>query len=269
MVAVVAGCGSDEPAIGAADTSTAPSTTTPLDIAQALGADEAVTLTIDLQGSQVLPAVDTRATARADVVYERATGRLSAALYGRDFQATVAAHIHEGKAGEVGSIVATMQPVESGYTLGDGVVLSARQAALFESGGFYIDVHSQAYPNGFLRAQLTTEATAVVVLPTLEDIQTRVLTPICSGCHNGAGQTLPGIVDFTSADRSYQSLVGVFSINEPSRLRVETGNPHDSLLVHKLEGTQQVGSRMPFRGNQLDQQTIDAVRAWIAAGAAR
>lgn len=267
MVVVVAGCGSDEPVIGAADT--APATTAPLDIAQALGADEAVTLTVDLSGSQVLPAVDTRATARADTVYERATGRLFADLYGVDPQTALAAHIHEGNAGEVGSIVATLQPDMGGYSLGDGVVLSPRQAALFESGGLYIDVHSQAYPDGFLRAQLTRAVTAASVLPTLEDIQTRVLTPVCSGCHNGVGQTLPGLVDFTSADRSYQSLVGVFSINEPSRLRVEMGNPHDSLLVHKLEGTQQVGSRMPFRGSQLDQQTIDAVRAWIAAGAAR
>ena len=50
--------------------------------------------------------------------------------------------------------------------------------------------------------------------------------------------------------------------------RVLPGDPDNSFVVHKLEGTDLNGSaRMPFGGPFLDQPTIDTVRAWITQGA--
>jgi len=120
-----------------------------------------------------------------------------------------------------------------------------------------------------LRAQLTNADVEVTVLPLLEDIQAKVLTPVCSGCHDGSGQTLPGLLNLGNIDRSYESLVGVYSINEPAFLRVDPGYPDDSLLLRKIEGSQSVGSRMPLRGSKLNNQPITAIRGWIADGAIR
>ena len=107
---------------------------------------------------------------------------------------------------------------------------------------------------------------AVVV--TLAQLQTNIFTPSCSGCHTGVGGTLPGVMNLTSAANTHAALVNVTSLNEPPLKRVLPGDPNNSYIIHKLEGTQTVGARMPFGGPFLDQATIDQVRAWIQAGAA-
>jgi len=265
--AYLAGCDSSEPVVGAVSGSPE-SNAAPLDIAQALGSDDSLTLTVELSGSQVLPVVTTRDTARADVVFNRSSRRLHAVMQS-PLEQSLEVHIHEGGVTEVGAQVANLHAQGSTYTLGDGVILSGRQADLLLAGELYIDAHTTDYPQGLLRAQLTNAAVEVVLYPQLEDIQAKILTPVCSGCHNGTGQTLPGVLNLSNLDRSYESLVGLYSISEPALLRVEPGNPDDSLLVRKLEGTQTVGSRMPFRGSKLNDQLISAIRGWIADGAAR
>ncbi len=82
------------------------------------------------------------------------------------------------------------------------------------------------------------------------------------------GTSLPGVMNLTSASATFAALVNVTSIDEPAFKRVLPGDPNNSYIIHKLEGTQSVGSRMPFGGPFLDQATIDQVRAWIQAGAA-
>jgi uncharacterized protein (TIGR03118 family) len=120
----------------------------------------------------------------------------------------------------------------------------------------------------------TTTSTAVVVnvsnavVVTLAQLQANIFTPKCSGCHTGGGATLPSSMNLTSAAATHAALVNVTSVDEPTFKRVLPGDPNNSYIIHKLEGTQLVGARMPFGGPFLDQPTIDQVRAWIQAGAA-
>jgi uncharacterized protein (TIGR03118 family) len=102
---------------------------------------------------------------------------------------------------------------------------------------------------------------------TLAQLQTDIFTPRCASCHTGIGGSLPGSMNLTSAAESFAALVNVPSENEPAFMRVLPGNPEDSYIIHKLEGTQTVGSRMPLGGPFLDQATIDQVKSWIQAGA--
>jgi hypothetical protein len=102
---------------------------------------------------------------------------------------------------------------------------------------------------------------------TLAQLQNDIFTPRCATCHTGAGGSLPGVMNLTSATESFNALVNVTSIQEPTFKRVLPGNPTDSYIIHKLEGTQEVGDRMPQGGPFLDQATIDEVKAWIQAGA--
>jgi mono/diheme cytochrome c family protein len=103
---------------------------------------------------------------------------------------------------------------------------------------------------------------------TLTQIQNEVFTPVCSACHTGpTGNILPTGMNLSSTADSFAALVGVASIQVPALDRVEAGNPDDSYLIQKLEGTQTVGERMPQGGPFLDQETIDTVRQWITDGA--
>jgi mono/diheme cytochrome c family protein len=105
---------------------------------------------------------------------------------------------------------------------------------------------------------------------TLTQIQTAVFTPRCTVCHDGSqppGGILPGSMNLT-AGNSFANLVNVPSQEQPNLLRVKPGDPDNSYLIRKLEGTAGIsGSRMPLGGPFLDQATIDQVRSWIAAGA--
>jgi mono/diheme cytochrome c family protein len=115
----------------------------------------------------------------------------------------------------------------------------------------------------------TSAAVAVTVInsPTLAQLQASVFSPRCSGCHTGGGSSLPASMDLTSASATHASLVNVNSV-QTGMPRVAPGNPNGSYVIHKLEGTQTVGQRMPAGGPFLDQATIDQIRAWIQAGAA-
>jgi uncharacterized protein (TIGR03118 family) len=101
----------------------------------------------------------------------------------------------------------------------------------------------------------------------LSDLQAQIFTPICSVCHTGGGTSLPSSMDLT-AGHTFTSLVGVASVEQPSLKRVAPGDPDNSYVIHKLEGTAGIsGGRMPLGGPYLDQATIDMVRTWISQGA--
>lgn len=115
-----------------------------------------------------------------------------------------------------------------------------------------------------------TATFTVAAQAALASIQANVFTPRCSGCHSGAGSTLPGALNLTNAAASHAALVGVASVEVPSLQRVAPGNASDSYLIRKLEGGPGiVGSRMPLVGAPLDQATIDTIRLWINDGAAQ
>lgn len=99
-----------------------------------------------------------------------------------------------------------------------------------------------------------------------DSIQESVFDARCITCHIGA--SAPQGLRLDEAN-SFALLVGVASGNEPSLLRVDPGNPDDSYLIRKLEGTQSVGARMPLGGPFLPQADIDVIRQWIIDGALR
>lgn len=111
---------------------------------------------------------------------------------------------------------------------------------------------------------ITVSNTAVVGLA---QVQSTIFGPVCSGCHNGAGTILPGSMNLTSATTTAAALVNVTSVEAPSLKRVAPGDPANSYVVHKVEGTQTAGSRMPLGGPFLSQENIDLIRAWIQGGA--
>ncbi len=108
--------------------------------------------------------------------------------------------------------------------------------------------------------------------PTLDEIQAAVFGPTCSvaGCHTGGGGALPSIMNLTTTQASFDNLVNVESLQVPGSFRVMPGDPDNSYLIQKLEGTAAVGGRMPAGSpSPLDSAVITAIRQWIADGAVR
>jgi Bacterial Ig-like domain len=112
---------------------------------------------------------------------------------------------------------------------------------------------------------LGSEGSSGTLTPDLTSIQDNVFTPICTKCHIGA--SAPEGLQLDAA-HSYALLVGVPSVEQPSLLRVDPGNPDSSYIVLKLEGASGIsGGRMPLGGPYLPQSTIDVIRQWITDGA--
>ena len=103
--------------------------------------------------------------------------------------------------------------------------------------------------------------------PTFTNVQQLVFTRSCafSTCH---GAFLPEQGMSLVEGRSYASIVGVESVTTPGQLRVVPSDPDASILYQALLGP--VGpdlGRMPSERPALDDQRIQLVRDWIAAGA--
>ena len=121
---------------------------------------------------------------------------------------------------------------------------------------------------GNFTAQFSVSAPAQTG-PTLDQVQATVFTPNCASCHTGpAGSPLPAGLDLSNADASFQSLVGVSSVQNGALLRVAPNDPDASYLVHKIEGNAGTGNVMPPTG-LLPQAMLTQVRQWIADGALR
>ncbi len=150
-------------------------------------------------------------------------------------------------------------------------LLGTGAATILDLGGNALDGEfGGTFPSGNGTAGGDFTATFLVssVQPTLTSIQTSVFGPVCSGCHNGAGTTLPTSIDLRTAASSRAALVNVASTQVPTLQRVTPNNPGDSYLVRKLEGTPGiVGLQMPRNAPPLDTTTIAVVRQWISNGA--
>jgi hypothetical protein len=137
----------------------------------------------------------------------------------------------------------------------DGNMLDGEYVRVFPSGN--------GAQGGDFVVQFTL-VTPIVIGPTLPQIQAIVFGPKCATCHNGVGAVLPGVMNLTSEAASRASLVSVQSIQNAALNRVEPGQPNNSYLVHKIDGT--AASQMPPTG-PLPQVEIDAIIQWIADGA--
>ena len=90
---------------------------------------------------------------------------------------------------------------------------------------------------------------------------------LCTSCHGGFvpqdGLDLSG--------NGWLEIVGVSSSDVPGMPRVDPGDPANSYLWHKIDGTfNQVGgsgSAMPKGRNDLTQPELDLIEAWILGGA--
>jgi hypothetical protein len=90
----------------------------------------------------------------------------------------------------------------------------------------------------------------------------------CTLCHTNVGRNPSGGLNLV-AGVSHAALVGVGSTAKPGAVRVIAGDPENSYIIHKLEGSADIaGVRMP-RGNgpYLTEGQIMVIKRWIAIGA--
>jgi hypothetical protein len=169
------------------------------------------------------------------------------------------AELDTGAAGTVGTMLASLavDALDSHHYLNEAVTLAAADLTNISAGAWSANVFTAAHPGGELRGPAAT----------LTQLQTDIFTPRCSGCHDGVGSGLPHSQNL-SAGNTYANVVGVASQEQGTLMRIKPGDPDNSYLVRKVQGTAGItGVQMPASGALLTQAQIDSIRAWVSAGA--
>ena len=108
-------------------------------------------------GDQEVPASGSNGSGSVTGTYKASTGKLMIDVsFEGLMDTTAAAHIHNAPVGANGGVVFAL-PIPTGVTEGGFsymVELDADQAAEFEAGNYYINIHTPAVPSGEIRAQL-------------------------------------------------------------------------------------------------------------------
>ncbi len=186
-----------------------------------------------LTGAAEAPPVTSAATGQVAVTVDAANLRAAANINVAGVTAT-GAEMAAGAAATVGATLAalTVDAADPSHYLNDAITLTSADVTSFNDGLWYGNVSSAAHPGGELRGQIGLASNSA---PTLTQLQADIFTPICSGCHNGTGASLPGIQNLT-AGHTFASLVNVASIEAPSLKRILPGDPDNSYLVLKIRG---------------------------------
>lgn len=222
---------------------------------------EPVAVTTLLSGADVVPATDSSATGSASFTVDRGLKTITGTVTIEGFN-PISVTLNSAAAGSNGAIAVTLtQTGASEWRVPANETLSSAEFSAVDSGRLYVIATSAAWPDGEIRGQLP----AAGLTPTLASIQKYVFKPNCAvaGCHGGSNP-IHGW-DLRTEAASYNTLVYRKSHIEPdSGLNlVEPGDPDNSFLIRKLEGTANTPG-MPMALPKLPQSQIDVIRQWIS-----
>ena len=106
-------------------------------------------------GLQEVPAVTTTASGTGAFTLNTSTGALSGSVTVTGMAATMA-HIHEGEAGVNGGVLLGLTAGADGmWSVPANTMLTAEQMGVMADGGLYTNFHSDAFPSGEVRGQIT------------------------------------------------------------------------------------------------------------------
>jgi hypothetical protein len=127
------------------------------------GFSATTSVTVELRGNQEVPAVNSEQQASAMVEVDNELMLIRASLNASDVAGFTAAHIHEGTIGTNGGIVfpfvqgaPDFGASGANYMIAETAITQPQLDTLL-AGGWYINVHTDAYPDGELRGQILTD----------------------------------------------------------------------------------------------------------------
>ncbi|MGI4850107.1 MAG: CHRD domain-containing protein [Janthinobacterium lividum] len=106
-----------------------------------------------LGSSRQVPPNQSTATATSAITVA-ANRNMAGAVVTKGIKATEV-HVHSGAPGINGAVLVTLEQTGANtFSVPHGATLSQAQAMAYAAGNLYVDVHSDAYPEGEIRAQL-------------------------------------------------------------------------------------------------------------------
>ncbi len=111
-----------------------------------------VEIKLALKGDHEVPMVKSEGTGTGSITVGD-DGAVSGKISTKGIKGT-AAHIHESASGKNGPVAIPLTKDGDTYSVPKGSKLTTAQLAQFKAGNLYVNVHTEAHPDGELRAQL-------------------------------------------------------------------------------------------------------------------
>ena len=111
---------------------------------------------VSLSGAQEVPPNNSGAKGSGEIAV-MPDGMLSGSITVSGMTST-AAHIHDGAIGVNGPVIVKLDKTANGFAVPAGAKFTDEQLAKFKAGNTYVNVHSDAFPPGEIRGQLTPPA---------------------------------------------------------------------------------------------------------------
>jgi len=221
----------------------------------------AVALNAVLTGREVVPAVyETRATGAATFSLNGERTLLTYTLE-HTVESPTAAHLHLGLAGDSGEELLTL-PLAPGVLTGT-VEVTRDQARALESGNAYVDVHSEAHPNGEVRAQVVRPGELVYVARLSGD----QVNPPTSVTSSGLGQLL---VDGTTNRVRFNMFTRGMSVSPTAvDIRVAPAGADGPMVVDLTDPKTPAAPLLTGVRTIESTQDLDSGRWYIHVGSAR
>ncbi len=119
---------------------------------------------VHLEGAQEVPVVDTDQSAVATVTINKTDMMIIAEMDLSDVMGVSAAHIHAGEVGSNGPVAFDLSDTNKNGVWGiEGEDITQAQHEALLAGNWYVNVHTESFPDGELRGQILTDAQSVHV----------------------------------------------------------------------------------------------------------
>ncbi len=193
-----------------------------------------VSFAIEANSAQEIPANASTAVATGELTLDQTTGALSGSLTPDGVDA-IAAHIHEAVAGSNGDVIIALEITEAGIVVPEGTVLAADQMESMLRGDYYVNIHSDAYPGGEIRDQITASNIDVILVNLSGDNEVPAVTSAGTGT---------GYVTLNTTSGEIQVRVRTSGIITPTASHIHTGaaTENGAVILALVQDEAEVGN---------------------------
>ena len=116
---------------------------------------------MQLDAYEQVPVTASMATASGNLQFNETTRSLSGSVSSNGMSITVA-HIHTGEAGSNGGVILSLEVENNIASVPANTTLTQEQSTALLNGDYYINLHSETYPAGEIRGQITPSGIEVL-----------------------------------------------------------------------------------------------------------
>lgn len=204
---------------------------------------------INLSGKQQVPANMSMQMGTATIELDETLGLIRASVDVSSVEGVQAVHIHDGDIGRNGDVAFAFESDGDGtYSLAEASVTTDLVEDLL-SGEWYVNVHTDAFEDGELRGQITTDDMAVVTFM----LDGKQEVPAVSTMADGYGYAL-----VSTATYDVDLVVYTDGIDDATGAHIHTGRPGNNgdVLVALQQSMDDMTMWMTPEGTMIDEDTF-------------